>query len=159
MSDQAAGLSPRLCVLGFQARGEKKRVKPRPCGQSDFPLLLGEQGRAIQFPALSPYPKKPIPLSLCMELQVQSRDGRALLRGLFRVVILQSMIAEVRRACPCPSSSGPHLGESALHINKLSSKTAQPWHFFLLFPNLLPFQTPLARLPCSHMRPNYQNNN
>lgn len=53
---------------------------------------------------------------------------------------------------------GPHLGENTLHINKLLSKTPQPWHFFLPFRNSLPFKTPRA-LPVSYMRPNYQNNN
>ena len=57
-----------------------------------------------------------------------------------------------------PSAPCPHLDENTLHINKLLSKTPQPWHFFLPFPNLLPFKT-LSALPCSHVRPNYQNNN
>lgn len=46
----------------------------------------------------------------------------------------------------------PHLGENTLHVNKLLSKTPQPWHFFLPFPNLLPFKTPRV-LPCSHRGP------
>lgn len=44
MSDQGAELSPCLCGLGCQATDEKKPVKPRPHGESDFVLLPGEQG-------------------------------------------------------------------------------------------------------------------
>lgn len=156
-----------LCGLGCHIIGEKKTVKPGVCRASKFFFFLffwragaDTQLPAPCLPAWSLFPPKETnsSFSLC-GLQVQSRDGWALVSSQCRVVILQPTLAEVSTALHLPQPSQSPLRWKRFAYKQTPLKDTSTLTFLSPFSHLLPFQTPLARLPCSHMRPNYQNNN
>lgn len=76
--------------------------------------------------SLSSHLKRPSPLSLSLYGITGSVKGWESLGERFAgIVTLQSTLAEVS-PCTYPSPFGLHLGENALHVNKLLSKTTQP---------------------------------
>lgn len=167
VSEQAAGLSP--CIvwtwLSHYRWKESSKTRSVQSKQVLFFFFFWRAGADTQLPApclpawsLFPPKETNSSFSLC-GLQVQSRDGWALVSSQCRVVILQPTLAEVSTAFHLPQPSQSPLRWKRFAYKQTPLKDTSTLTFLSPFSHLLPFQTPLARLPCSHMRPNYQNNN